>query len=187
MITSINANSVSCTNSVKSIATKTDQPSKTQRVDPNSAEYKARDKSRVEPPLRETMLSMIDRFSGDNDSMEDLLSNYSRGSLCGTCTGGLPDLSDPNAAARISRISSLFESEQADVDKQRSDLISFGRANGKSAEQIMNDIVDLYDSQSDLFKTGIGWNGDVFAFDSSSPEGLARTQRYVTDAINIRA
>lgn len=187
MISTINSNVATYTNSVKSIATKTDQSSKTQRVDPNSPEYKAKDKSRVEPSMRDRIISQINNASGDTEASENLLSNYSRGSLCGPMLGGLPDPSDPQAMERFTRLSSLFESENVDFQKQKSDLISLGRVNGKNAEEILNDMVSLYDSQSDLFKTGIGWNGDVFAFDSSSPEGLARTQRYVTDAINIRA
>lgn len=101
--------------------------------------------------------------------------------------GGLLNLHDPRAMERNSRISSLFQAEQVDVEKQKTEMISIGRSEGKSAEEILYDIVSLYDSQSDFFKTDIGWNGDVFAFDSSSPEGLARTLQYVTDSINIRA
>jgi hypothetical protein len=187
MISTINSNIVSYTSSVNSIAPKTDQSSQTQRVDPNSAEYKAKDKSKVESSTRDNMLSLINRFSGDNDTMENLLSNYSKPDLLGPVLGGLPDPSDPQAMERASRMSSLFRSEQTDVEKQKSELISIGRANGKSAGEILNDIVGLYDSQSDFFKTGIGWNGDVFAFDSSSPAGLARTQSYISDPINIRA
>jgi len=95
--------------------------------------------------------------------------------------GGLPDLSEPHANERFTKLSTLFASEQADFEKQKSELISSGRANGKSAEEILNDMVGLYDSQSDFYKTSLGWSGDIFAVNSSSPEGLARTLQYVTD------
>ena len=156
------------------------------QIDANSAQYKGANQSTM-PALRDGIVSQVNSVNGDNDAAEKLLSHYSKEDLLGPMLAGLPDLSNPKVADRLSQLTALYRSELADFQNQKSDLISLGRANGESAENILNDIIGLYDSQSDLLKTGIGWNGDVFAFDSSSPEGLARTQRYVTDGINIRA
>lgn len=136
---------------------------------------------------RDNFVSMINRYSNDDNQSEILLNNFEKGSVGGLLTAGLPDLSNPDAMRRSNRVTSLFNAEQKSFEQQKTDLIQDGRSAGKSAQTILDEMISLYDSQSDLFKTGIGWDGDVFAFDSASPEGFARTMRYTSDTIDIRA
>jgi hypothetical protein len=156
------------------------------RIDPNIKEYKATDYSTTRS-LRDGMVSLINKVSGNDEDAEKLLSDYSRTDSGGLMSTGLFDLKNPDAVRRYQRISQQFEVESKMVEKQKTALITEGRSSGKKAQEILNDIIALYDSQSDLYKTGRGWEGNVFAFDPSSPAGFARTMSYTSDTIDTRA
>ena len=129
---------------------------------------------------------MINRVAGKEQEAQDILDSFSKSSTGGFLLGGLPDISNPEAVRRHDYIGKIFSAEQNNVDNKRIELIRQGRAAGDNAQQILGDVVALYDSQSDLFRTGIGWNGAVFAFDASSPQGYQQTLNHSRDVVDVQ-
>jgi len=150
------------------------------KIDPNSQSYKNQDKSTV-LSFRDRLTNAINQAASDDEKSENILNGLAKPSTGGLVLGGLPDISNPKSAERLARVNQLFENEQQSFEKQKTELINQERDAGKSAQEPLDDIISLYDSQSDLFKTGIGWDGNVFAFDASSPAGYERAQSYTTD------
>jgi hypothetical protein len=144
--------------------------------------YQSSDHSKVRS-LRSSFVDRINSVKGNTKDSESLLRDYAKPESGGILYAvGKEDIytMNPDTMRRIDRISQLYKAENANVENRKSKMITEGRAMGQSAQDILNDIVSLYDSQSELFKLGKGWDGDVFAFDSASPEGFARTIRYHT-------
>jgi len=137
------------------------------QVDANSIEYREIDKSKV-PPKRELLTNMIARSASSNQNSQALLDDFSKPSNSGLFLGGLPDLSDPEAISKLSKVNELFLIEQNNFENQKTDLINQGKISGDSPQKILEDIVGLYDSQSEFFQKGVGWKGEVFSFDTSS-------------------
>lgn len=152
-----------------------------------STQQNSTTKAYVEP-LRDRMLNMINRFATDEKSAENLLKQFSKPNMGGPLIPGdaLPDLKDPDAVRRFQRISHLFTEEQKNVESQKNKLISKERNEGKSAKEILSDLISFHDSQSELYRLGTGWNGDLFGLTSSS-EGWERTLRYTPDVFDMLA
>ena len=155
-------------------------------INPNSSAYKKADKSRV-PPLRDRLVNDILKHNSSDTDSEKLLSELEKPNVGGPFLGGLPDLSNPDSMRRYNRIKNLFLKENEKFEVQKSDFIAAEKAAGKSAQDILKGIVSLYDSQSELFRVGMGWNGDVFAFDESSKAGYQRTIHFSSDVIDTIA
>jgi hypothetical protein len=153
-----------------------------------SETYSGDDHSKVKP-LRERFVQQIDSVAGNTEDAERLLRDYSKPDSGGLFYAVGSDLNTINTdmSRRVDRISQLFNAENANVENQKSKMIAEGRAIGKMPQDILNDIVSLYDSQSELFKLGKGWDGEIFAFDSSSPTGYAHIKKYTSDVIDIKA
>ncbi len=145
-----------------------------------------RDKSNISP-LRERLTSMIEHFANTEEGAKQLLSTFSKPSNGGLMLGGLPDLTNLDAMARHDRISEKFSLEQQGFERQKNNLVNEGVAAGKSSKAILNDIISLYDAQSELFRLGVGWNGQVFAFNEASTEGFKRTLEHSRDVVNAHA
>ncbi|MDH3327315.1 MAG: hypothetical protein OEM38_11430 [Gammaproteobacteria bacterium] len=135
-------------------------------------------------PLRDGLISMINR---GEDTAKELLKYQKIPTFGGLMLGKLPDLSDTEALARRDRITEKFVQEHSKYEQQKFSLIRKGESEGKSATEIMFDIVELHDSQSELFNLGTAWSGDVFAFDKSSPEGYQRAINHSKDVVNTYA
>jgi len=146
-------------------------------IDANSIEYKQSDKS-TSPAARDNLTKLINRCSTNEEYSQELLNNLAKPESNGLIVGGLPDLSNSESIRHYNHLSKLFEAEMDTVEKQKDELITQGQMAGKSSQKILAEIVSLYDSQSDLFKFGTGWEGEVFAFDEFSPEGYQRTLSY---------
>lgn len=161
------------------------ESSKTSTVNLDNAQ---RDQSNI-IPLRDRRIGMIDRFANTEEAAKQLLSTFSRPSTSGIVMAGLPDLTNPDAIARLNRISEKFDVQQQAFEQQKTSLINDGLAAGKSSKTILHDIIDLYDAQPELFKIGVGWNGQVFAFngDEGAAEGFQRTLEYSRDVVNTHA
>ena len=99
---------------------------------------------------------------------------------------GMPDLKNTEAVRRFQRINQLFEQENKQVESLKSDIISQGKSEGKKAQDILYDLVKMYDSQSELFKLGRGWEGDLFSFNDSSAGGWSKTLQYTPDVIDTK-
>jgi len=137
------------------------------KVDANSIEYREADKSTV-PAKRGLFTSMIARAASSDQHSQALLDDFSRPSNSGLFLGGLPDLSDPEAISKLSKVNELFLVEQSNFENQKTTLINQGKISGDSPQKTLKDIISLYDSQSELFQKGVGWKGEVFSFDASS-------------------
>jgi len=135
--------------------------------------------------LRDRYITMIDTQAKTEEDAKILLQTLSKPNNGGLMLGGLPDLSSSDMMARHDRISAKFNIEQQTVEQEKNKLINKGLAAGKSAKSIVDDIVGLYDAQSELFKTGIGWNGQVFAFNESSTAGYQRTLAFSSDVVDV--
>jgi hypothetical protein len=72
--------------------------------------------------------------------------------------------------ARIHRLKGQIEQEMSNVVNLEQDLISQGRAEGKSAKDILISIANMQDKQSDLYKMSIYWGGEGL----TSPESYAK-------------
>ena len=72
--------------------------------------------------------------------------------------------------ARINRLQDQIETEMSYVLNKEQDLISLGRAEGKSAKDILISIANMQDEQSDLYKMSISWGGKGL----TSPESYAK-------------
>jgi len=152
----------------------------------NSRAYKETDHSTVRPQ-RDGFIGQLNKVAGNDEKAENLLRNWARPDSGGMFSAGLPDLKNPDAMRRLDRISQLFTAESRQVESQKTELIAKGRDMGKLPQEILKDVFDLYDSQSDLFKFGRGWDGDVFAFDQSSPAGYERMLHYSSDVVDTMA
>ena len=137
------------------------------KVDANSIEYREADKSTV-PEKRELFANMIARVSSSDQNSQALLDDFSKPSNSGLLLGGLPDLSDHESLNRLNKVNELFLVEQKKFENQKTDLINQGKMSGDSPQKILEDIVGLYDSQSEFFQKGVGWKGEVFSFAASS-------------------
>jgi len=137
------------------------------KIDANSIEYREADKSTV-PEKRELFANMIARVASSDQNSQALLDDFSKPSNSGLFLAGLPDLSDPGAISKLSKVNELFLVEQSNFENQKTTLINQGKISGDSPQKILKDIVGLYDSQSELFQKGVGWKGEVFSFDASS-------------------
>ncbi len=137
-------------------------------------------------PLRDRMLNQIEKTSGDNNAAERLLDSYSKPDTGGVliAANSMPDLKDPEGIRRFQRINQLFEQENKQVEISKRDIISQGQAEGKTAQNILYDLVSMYDSQSDLFKLGRSWEGDFFSFDSNLSEGWSKVLQFTPDVID---
>lgn len=140
-------------------------------------------------PLRDRLLSLIGKIDGNDTEAENLLNNISKPDNGGILIAAedMPDLKDSEAVARFNRISELFKKESSIVENKKQEIITQGRTEGKENQEILNDIVRLYDSQSDLYKLGRGWDGNLFSFKESSSAGWSSTIKYTTDVVNTFA
>ncbi|HEB68429.1 MAG TPA: hypothetical protein ENI88_02285 [Desulfobulbus sp.] len=139
-------------------------------------------------PLRDRQINLIKKTSGDDKAAERLLRDYSKPESGGilVSVSGMPDLKNTEAVRRFQRINQLFEQENKQVESLKSDIISQGKNEGKKAQDILYDLVKMYDSQSELFKLGRGWEGDLFSFNNSSAEGWSKTLQYTPDVIDTK-
>jgi len=138
-------------------------------------------------PLRERFINMIEQHARTESDAKKLLTTFSQSSTGGFMLAGLPDISSPDVMARHDRISKKFSIEQQDFERQKTNLIKDSLANGQSSKAILKEIVSLYDAQPDLFKIGVGWNGQVFDFNESATEGYQRVLEYSRDVVDIQA
>ncbi len=139
---------------------------------------------------KDTMRTQMDKVAGDDTTAEEMLRNYSRPDSGGVLFAvGANDLNtiDTTALRRLDRINELFNQEFKQVQNQTADIISEGRASEKKPQEILEDIYNLYDSQSELFKTGRGWDGQLFAMSVDNPSGYEMTMQYASDVVDIRA
>jgi len=138
--------------------------------------------------LRDRQINQIKKTSDDDKAAERLLRDYSKPDNGGIIfpASEMPDLKNTEAVRRFQRISQMFEQENKQVDSLKSDIISQGRREGKKAQDILYDLVQMYDSQSELFKLGRGWEGDYFSFNDFSTEGWSRTLQYTPDVIDTK-
>jgi hypothetical protein len=139
------------------------------------------------PPLRGRFINMIEQHAKTESGAKQLLTTFSQSSTGGFITAGLPDISSPDVMARHDRISKKFSIEQQGFERQKTNLINDGLANGKSSKVILKEIVNLYDAQPELFKIGVGWNGQVFDFNESSTDGYQSVLEYSRDVVDIQA
>lgn len=93
---------------------------------------------------------------------------------------------DTGAIRRIDPINEIFNQEFKQVESQTANILAEGRA-GKKPQEILEDIFNLYDSQSELFKTGRGWDGQLFSINADNPSGYQLTLKYTSDVIDIQA
>jgi len=135
-------------------------------VDANSIEYREADKSTV-PAKRELLSNMLARFASSDQNSQALLDDFAKPSNSGLLLGGLPDISDPDSLNKLNKVNELFLVEQEKFEHLKTDLINQGKISGDSPQKILDDIVGLYDSQSELFQKGVGWKGEVFSFSTS--------------------
>lgn len=73
-------------------------------------------------------------------------------------------------AGRIERTSGQFDQEAKVFHGKQLDLIKQGEAEGKTAKEILTDIMGLHDKQSELFKLSTNWG----------TKGLAAPENYTT-------
>jgi len=88
--------------------------------------------------------------------------------------GGLPDVNDKELMGRLKRINNDFNVESNNFSNEQKNLIAKGKQQGKPSEEIITDIISLYDQQSELFKTGSGWNGEVISGNKLNPDGYKK-------------
>lgn len=67
--------------------------------------------------------------------------------------------SSDNIISRISRISDQFNAEASSVHSKSKEIIRQGELEGKTPKEILQNIIDMYDDQSDLFKLSVSWEG----------------------------
>ncbi len=138
----------------------TQRPSASKESYVNSCAYKETDHSTTRP-LRNGFINQFNKVAGNDKEAENLLRDWARPDSGGLFLAGLPDLKNPDAMRRLDRISQHFEIDSKKVENQKAELIAKGRELGKKPQEILTDIINLYDSQSDFYKFGRGWNGDV--------------------------
>jgi len=155
----------------------------------NKNENTVQNKTPAITPLRDRMISLIERTNGDNEAAERLLNHYRKPDGGGILVAAseIPDLKDVESFRRYQRISKMFSEENKNVQDIKNDIIDRGRAVGKNAQSILHDIVDMYDSQTELIKLGRGWEGDMFSFKDFTSNGWSKTLQYTKDVVDIRA
>ena len=84
---------------------------------------------------------------------------------------------------RIGRLGEKIESEGREVWKKEQDIISQGRANGKSDQDILIDIINMQDEQSDLYKMARRWGESAL----SSPENYEKIRKLTPSYVNTYA
>lgn len=163
---------------------------KTSRAANKNAEASTSKKSLLSEvsSLRDRQINQIKNTSGDDKAAERLLRDYSKPDNGGILffASEMPDLKNTEAVRRFQRISQIFEQENKQVDSLKNDIISQGKSEGKKAQDILYDLVKMYDSQSELFKLGRGWEGDLFSFNDFSTEGWSKTLQYTPDVIDTK-
>ena len=84
---------------------------------------------------------------------------------------------------RINRLSAQIEQESRSVLNQEQDLISQGRAEGKSNKDILMSIVKLQDEQSDVYKLAMHWGNEGLG----SPKTYAKLVELTPSYVNYYA
>lgn len=84
---------------------------------------------------------------------------------------------------RIARLKGQIEQESRSVLNQEQDLISLGRAEGKSAKDILISIANMQDEQSDLYKMSMNWGNKGL----SSPENYEKLVKLTPNYVNYYA
>ena len=85
--------------------------------------------------------------------------------------------------ARIGRLQGRMDQEHRNVLNKEQDLISQGRAEGKSNKDILMSIVKMQDEQSDLYKMSANWGSKGL----SSPENYTKLVELTSNYINYYA
>ena len=80
---------------------------------------------------------------------------------------------------RINRLSVQIEQESRSVLNQEQDLISQGRAEGKSDKDILMSIVKLQDAQSDVYKLAMHWGNEGLGSPNTYAKLVELTPTYV--------
>lgn len=81
--------------------------------------------------------------------------------------------------ARINRLSGQIEQESRSVLNQEQELISQGRAEGKSNKEILISIVKLQDAQSDVYKLAMHWGNEGLGSPKTYEKLVELTSSYV--------
>ncbi len=84
---------------------------------------------------------------------------------------------------RINRLSDQLRVEAESFLKQEVALINQGQAAGKTSKDILNDIVDLYGKQTELFKLSMGWEGMRL----SDPANFSKLVELTPDYVDMYA
>ncbi|MCG7547416.1 hypothetical protein [Pseudoalteromonas sp. Of7M-16] len=80
---------------------------------------------------------------------------------------------------RIGRAIAHFDKEAQKYHKQELAIINDGAKTGKSSKEILMEIVELRDQQSELFKMGINWGSKGLAHPENYDKLVAATPSYV--------
>jgi len=83
-------------------------------------------------------------------------------------------------AERINRLQEPLKQAHQNVLNLEQDLISQGRAKGKSDKEILMSIVQMQDEQSDLFKMSMNWGTKGL----TSPDNYAKLVEYTPNYVN---
>lgn len=86
-------------------------------------------------------------------------------------------------AGRVNRATEQFDQEAKVFHNEQLSLIKQGEIEGKSAKEILTDIVNLQDKQSELFKIATNWDRQGL----SSPENYEKLVKLTPDYINYYA
>lgn len=136
-------------------------------------------------PGRELLLEKMENLS--REELDVMLANRTKvgeNLMVIYLNGSLPDVNDSELMGRLDRAGSLFKIESEKVWKQENLLISQGRMQGETSKEILKNIIDLYDNQSELFKTGIGWNGKGISGNKMDTDGYAKLVDLTPDYVN---
>lgn len=137
--------------------------------------------------VRENMMNFIEHASPE--ALDTKLVSYMR--YGGSPPGPVVNLKQIMAAGkqgeeiavRISRLRQNFSSQVDSVRQQERELISQGRAENKTAKEILTDLVALYEQQSDFYKLATSWEGQTL----SSPESYSRLVAMTPDYMDAYA
>ncbi len=129
---------------------------------------------------RESLLSFID--SASPEEARSRLNSYMKGSpvMFVNLKAMIVSGKGLEIGGRINQLNDQFRVEAARVDDQEHQLIEHGRAVGKSSKEILTDIVNLYDNQSEIFKVSIGWDGEQW----SDPDKYSRLTELTKNYVN---
>jgi hypothetical protein len=84
---------------------------------------------------------------------------------------------------RIDRATKQFEQEAAVFHTKQLDIIQQGEADGKSAKEVLTNIVSLTDEQSELFKMSTNWDNKGL----SAPENYEKLVELTSSYVNYFA